>query len=45
MLAAANSEVSIAKDPCTDGADILVGNGVYKFVVISTVDWLATGKE
>lgn len=37
ILAIAGSEVSIPKDLGTDGADILAGNGVHKFVLISAI--------
>ena len=37
VLATAGSEVSITKDLGTDGAGILVGNGVYKDIVIANI--------
>ena len=45
VLAAAFSKVSITKDLGTDGADIITGSGAYKFVVKSTISWLATGRK
>ena len=37
VLATAGSEVSIAKDLCADGADVLVKNGVHKLIFITTI--------
>ena len=45
VLATADSEVSITKDFGTDKADVLVRNSVHKFVVISTIGWLVTGRR
>jgi len=45
VLATAGSEVSITKDLCADGADILAGNGTHKFIVISTTGYMVTVKK
>ena len=45
VLATADGEVSIAKDLCADGAGVLAGNSAHKLVVISTIDWLVTGRK
>jgi len=37
VLATAVSEVSITKDLCADGADVLVENGVHKLIFITAI--------
>ena len=44
VLATAASEVSITKHICTDEANAMAGDGVHKVIVISTTDWLVTGR-
>ena len=45
VLATTVSKVSITKDFCADGADILAGNGTHKFIVISTIGYMVTVKK